>query len=44
MASVAEIYQSMSFGPAPEGDAPARRWLDAHDRTFGHYVGGAWRI
>ncbi|HEU4628402.1 MAG TPA: aldehyde dehydrogenase family protein, partial [Gemmatimonadaceae bacterium] len=42
MSSVAEIYQTMSFGPAPESDAPARRWLAEHEHTFGHYIGGRW--
>ena len=42
MATVAEIYHSMSFGPAPESDAPARRWLAEHGGQFGHYVGGRW--
>ncbi|HET7456851.1 MAG TPA: aldehyde dehydrogenase family protein [Gemmatimonadaceae bacterium] len=33
----------MSYGPAPESDAPAREWLAAHGRgEFGHYIGGAW--
>ena len=40
--SVREIFETMSYGPAPEGDAPARAWLEAHGRTFGHYINGAW--
>ncbi|HWJ22847.1 MAG TPA: aldehyde dehydrogenase family protein, partial [Gemmatimonadaceae bacterium] len=33
----------MTYGPAPESDAPAREWLAAHGRgEFGHYVGGRW--
>ncbi|MBI2408064.1 MAG: aldehyde dehydrogenase family protein [Gemmatimonadetes bacterium] len=32
----------MEYGPAPEADAPARAWLDAHHGTFGHFIGGAW--
>ncbi|MES2524864.1 MAG: aldehyde dehydrogenase family protein [Gemmatimonadota bacterium] len=32
----------MSYGPAPESDAPVRAWLAAHGARFGHYIGGAW--
>ncbi len=42
MTSVREIYDTMAYGPAPEGDAPAREWLEKHDAKFGHYIGGAW--
>ncbi len=42
MATVAELFQSMEYGPAPEADAPARAWLAAHDATFGHFIGGRW--
>jgi aldehyde dehydrogenase (NAD+) len=42
MTSVREIYESMEYGPAPEGDAAARAWLDQHDAKFGHYIAGAW--
>jgi aldehyde dehydrogenase (NAD+) len=42
MATVAELFQSMEYGPAPESDAPARAWLAAHDGAFGHFIGGAW--
>ena len=42
MATVAEIFESMEYGPAPESDAPARAWLAAHDATFGHFIGGAF--
>ena len=42
MATVAELFQSMEYGPAPEADAPARDWLTAHDGAFGHFIAGAW--
>jgi aldehyde dehydrogenase (NAD+) len=42
MATVAELFQSMEYGPAPEADAPARAWLAAHDGAFGHFIGGTW--
>jgi aldehyde dehydrogenase (NAD+) len=40
--SIAEIYQTMSYGPAPESAAPAQAWLDAHGRRFGLFVDGTW--
>jgi len=42
MTSVREIYDTMDYGPAPEGDAAARDWLAKHDAKFGHYVAGGW--
>jgi len=42
MATVAEIFKTMEYGPAPESDKEALAWLGKHDGTFGHYVGGAW--
>jgi aldehyde dehydrogenase (NAD+) len=38
--TVRAIFDTMSYGPAPEGDSPVRQWLDAHDRRFAHYIGG----
>jgi aldehyde dehydrogenase (NAD+) len=42
MATVAEIFETMEYGPAPESDAPARSWLSSHHATFGHFIGGSW--
>jgi aldehyde dehydrogenase (NAD+) len=42
MATVAEIFETMEYGPAPESDIPAREWLAAHHATFGHFIGGGW--
>ncbi|HNP71349.1 MAG TPA: aldehyde dehydrogenase family protein [Kouleothrix sp.] len=39
---VAEILETMAYGPAPESAAPANAWLDAHGRSFGMYIDGAW--
>ena len=41
--TVAEIFESMDWGPAPESAEPALAWLDQHQRTFGHFVGGQWQ-
>ncbi|MBV0913049.1 aldehyde dehydrogenase family protein [Anianabacter salinae] len=39
--TVREIFDSMDYGPAPEGAAEALAWLvDGGDR-FGHFIGGA---
>ena len=40
--SVAEIFHSMAYGPAPESPAVANAWLDDHGRHFGLFTGGAW--
>jgi aldehyde dehydrogenase (NAD+) len=42
MASIPEIFQSMSYGPAPESVAPAEAWLEQHGRRFGLFIGGRW--
>ena len=42
MTTVREIYETMEYGPAPESDAEARKWLASHDRAFGHFIDGAW--
>jgi aldehyde dehydrogenase (NAD+) len=39
---VAEIFRTLEYGPAPESPAPAQSWLDAHERTLGHYIAGEW--
>ncbi|UWQ20014.1 aldehyde dehydrogenase family protein [Jannaschia sp. W003] len=38
--TVAEIFETMEWGPAPEGRGEADAWLDAHGRRFGHFVDG----
>ncbi|MBV6657701.1 MAG: aldehyde dehydrogenase family protein [Devosiaceae bacterium] len=38
--SVADYFSTMDYGPAPEADTEARRWLDAHKGQFGHFIGG----
>ena len=43
MTTVAKIFETMEYGPAPESDAPALEWIKQHDSgRFGHYVNGAW--
>ena len=40
--SIVEKFYSMEYGPAPEDAGEVTRWLEAHGRSFGHYVNGAW--
>jgi aldehyde dehydrogenase (NAD+) len=42
MATVAEIFRTMEYGPAPESDKEALAWLTGHDSRFGHFVNGEW--
>ncbi len=42
MSTVVELFESMSWGPAPEAAQPALEWLDRHQRRFGHYIDGAF--
>ena len=43
MTTVAEIFETMDWGPAPEAAEPAFAWLEQHQRRFGHLIGGEWR-
>jgi len=40
--SVAEIFTSMEYGPAPESPKVAEAWLDQHDRKFGLFINNEW--
>ena len=42
MSSVAEIFESLEYGPAPESDKEALSWLARHERVFGHFIEGRW--
>lgn len=42
MSKVAQIFDTMEYGPAPESAAFAQEWLDAHGGAFGHFIGGAF--
>jgi aldehyde dehydrogenase (NAD+) len=43
MATVAEIFETMEYGPAPESTAPAYEWIARHEATFGLFIDGTWR-
>lgn len=36
--SVADVFETLSYGPAPESPAVAYAWLDDHGRDFGHFI------
>ena len=38
--TLAEIFEKLPYGPAPEAADLANAWLDARDRKFGHFIGG----
>ncbi|GAB1606851.1 uncharacterized protein LOC115222823 [Argonauta hians] len=37
-----DIFDSLSYGPAPEADTIVQEWLKKHNREFGHFIDGAW--
>src|SRR5215210_7716640 len=41
--SVAEIFETMEYGPAPESADPAQAWLEARDREILPFIDGAFR-
>ena len=40
MTTVAEIFETMTYGPAPESAKPALDWIAAHGGEFGQFIGG----
>ncbi len=42
MTSVRDIFDTMAYGPAPEGNAEALAWLAKHRRAFGHFIDGGF--
>jgi aldehyde dehydrogenase (NAD+) len=40
MTSISDLFISLEYGPAPESATSAEAWLEAHDRRFGHFIGG----
>ena len=39
-APIAKLFETMEYGPAPEGAGPAEHWLEAHRRSFGPFIHG----
>ncbi len=42
MNKIAEIFESLDYGPAPESAEPAMAWLAAKGSKFGHFINGKW--
>ena len=42
MPEIAELFDAMSYGPAPESAATAESWLEAHQRQFDLFINSAW--
>jgi aldehyde dehydrogenase (NAD+) len=41
--TIAEIFETMEYGPAPESADPAEAWLDARNREILPFLGGDFR-
>jgi aldehyde dehydrogenase (NAD+) len=42
MPNVAEIFQTLPYGSAPESDAEVQAWLERHKRQFDLFIAGKW--
>jgi len=42
MSKVADVFDTMEYGPAPESPERVNAWLEAHDRSFDHFIAGEW--
>lgn len=43
MSQIAEIYETMEYGPAPEESAYVLDWLSTHKGGFKLFINGEWR-
>jgi aldehyde dehydrogenase (NAD+) len=41
MASVADILETMDYGPSPESNSVVKEWLKSHEAGLGHFINGA---
>src|SRR5688572_12950783 len=41
--SIAEIFETMEYGPAPESASPVVRWLEERERATKLFIGGEFR-
>ena len=39
---IKEIYDTMSYGPAPENADEAIQFLESHNKKFNLYINGKW--
>src|SRR5438105_3104212 len=42
MTAVADIFETLEYGPAPEAANPGLAWIEAHE-PLGLFIGGEWR-
>ncbi len=42
MPKIAELFETMEYGPAPEAADEARAWIAERGPRFSHYIGGGW--
>jgi len=42
MNKIAQIFESLDYGLAPETPDQANAWLDSKGRKFGHFIDGHW--
>ena len=42
MNKIAEIFQSLDYGPAPESAEPALAWIAGKGGKFGQFINGKW--
>ncbi len=40
--NVADIFETMEYGPAPEDASETMAWIEGHGGRFGQFIGGAW--
>ena len=40
--TIKEIFDTMSYGPAPESSAEAMAWIAKHGAKFGHFIDGSF--
>ena len=40
--TIKEIFDTMSYGPAPESSAEALAWIAKHGAKFGHFIDGSF--
>ena len=40
--TIKDIFNTMDYGTAPEGDSEALAWISGHNACFGHFIDGAF--
>jgi aldehyde dehydrogenase (NAD+) len=43
MSTIAEVFETMEYGPAPESGTPAREWIADRGGEGRLFIGGEWR-